>query len=583
MPCLIEDADSTVPVRVYAWGSDAADYSATQAFVKCFNGDTGELLWTSDPITSIGYTVSYGSWHSIAADKTSGRIFLGMGAHLYCYDALSGAPIWQSDPLRADSGEGLVVNATVTVGSQFVYQSTYTGFGGSCYLQAFNITDGKEAWVDVRAGQGQETVVYHEDGVRSYLYRMISSGSYSSGGAGVVCLDAEDGSLVWSSENPLDGSPAWWTGAGNVNFGGITFHDGLILAPTYNFSAPSDFVCLDAYTGALKWLASGTAPNTDGAPVVVGDRVYVTGHYFYGDTSYLVGFDLHTGQKVYERKVSTDSNMWNVSASATNDRVYVTEGSAIFSTNSKGLHMLYPDRDDMDATSITALTERIRGSVAIGTDGAVYGFLDTDPPSMLGGLVCYRVPEANTIRFLDQDVPTTDSYTCHPEITVLHQARWATEMRVYEAGETPGEWKPYAASSTWTLSSGEGNKTLYAEYRNGSGEAQGPVTGSIWVGTPRIPGESVTVRDQDGDMPQGHTNARPVVVEVLSEGATEILIRETEEGGTWQNYSRATLFTLTPEFDTKTLYVKLRNPLGESQEYVCQIELHTSPYAAEVV
>jgi hypothetical protein len=221
--------------------------------------------------------------------------------------------------------------------------------------------------------------------------------------------------------------------------------------------------------------------------------------------------------------------------------------------------------------------------VAIGSNGAVYGFLDTVPPSMLGGLVCYRVPEADTIRFLDQDVPTTDSYTRHPEITVLHQARWATEMRVYEAGETPGEWMPYSTRSTWTLSSGEGNKTFYAEYRNGSGEAQAPVSGSIWVGTPRIQTESVKIRDQDGDMPPGHTNDRTVVVEVPSEGATEILIREANEEGTWQNYSPATRFTVTAEFGVKTLFVKIRNAVGESQESVGRIELHASPYATEVV
>jgi outer membrane protein assembly factor BamB len=213
--------------------------------------------------------------------------------------------------------------------------------------------------------------VYHEDGERAYLYKMTANGVYPNGGSGMTCIDAESGQEVWTNAAPLDGSPAWWMAY--ANYGGISFHDGLVFMPTYNFNGITQFACIDAYTGARKWYADDWdeatgSVATDSVPIVIGDIVYLCGHYdWYTDRSALIGFNIHTGQKVFEKLILTTNNMWNVSPAATNDRIYVTEGSAVYAGNAFGLHIVDPVSGADLATS-NSITRRVRGSVAIGSD-----------------------------------------------------------------------------------------------------------------------------------------------------------------------------------------------------------------------
>ncbi len=46
---------------------------------------------------------------------------------------------------------------------------------------------------------------------------------------------------------------------------------------------------------------------------------------------------------------------------------------------------------------------------------------------------------------------------------------WATEMRFSNDGTNWSAWEPYSANKIWTLSEGEGTKTVYVEIKNGGG------------------------------------------------------------------------------------------------------------------
>lgn len=464
-PTVLEDPLSTVPVKVLAWGTAESN---SIAFVKCFNGDTGALLWTSDPIADLGNSVAFSSWHSMAADKASGLAFLGMGSNVYAFNLETGALAWKSDTLRGDGGgQGVIVNATVTVGRDFVYQSTYTGFGGTNYLTAFRKTDGAEAWYHAAMGQGQETVVYHDDGVRDYIYRMTVTGSYPTGGTGMNCHDASTGEVIWTSNAPLDGSARWFTS--DANFGGISFHDGRILAPTYNFGGTSQLVCVNAYTGALIWQANDSVA-TDTSPVVIGNRVYVCGHHLYGMGSEVDAFDLATGTRLFSKPVSASSNMWTVALAATNDSLYFTEGSSWFGSEIGGLHRISPETGD-ELSSFTVSSMSTRGSLAIGTDGSVYALAGTDPYAAESGLLCYRAPRVQTFSVEGHTTATvTPVIISGNTVSAVSNASWATEMRIYDTELGAGPWVPYADTATVQVSAGNGLKTFVAEYRNGSGE-----------------------------------------------------------------------------------------------------------------
>ena len=570
-PCVIEDESSTIPVRIYCWGADGTGYSATYAFVKCFNGETGARVWTSDPINDIGYSIGFDSWHSMAADKRSNRVFLGMGDNVYCFDADSGVMCWESDPLRVDEGgTAIVCNSTCVVGKDYVYQTTYTGFGGTNYVQAFNISSGSEEWYYSDGGQGQETLVYHEVGEEAYIYRTNVDGYYPTGGGGITCLNANTGLLVWDNSAPLDGDP-WWTE--QSNFGGISFCDGEIYSPTYNFGGISELICVDASTGRLKWRATDSVAS-DAVPVVIADRVYITGHYDWNTgPSYVIGYDRTTGNKVYEVAVSEGNNMWNTSIAATNDMIYVTEGSTIYGMAANGLHILDPFTGE-ELVEQGALAERVRGSVAIGADGSIYALMDTEPNSGLAHLICYRAPVAGVMTIQDLDAPFTDGYTSNQQITLLHDAEWADEMRIWEEGCVPGSSIAYAANSSFTLSAGDGLKTIWAQYQNGSGDSE-PVLATVWVGLPTANQADFEVRDFDGDMPAGQSDERLVVIEVCAFGAEEMMIWEDGTTGSWQSYSESSTLELSSGNGLKTVYACFRNPSGETLETLSsQIELN---------
>ncbi|MCA9968902.1 MAG: hypothetical protein KC425_01740, partial [Anaerolineales bacterium] len=50
---------------------------------------------------------------------------------------------------------------------------------------------------------------------------------------------------------------------------------------------------------------------------------------------------------------------------------------------------------------------------------------------------------------------------------------WATEMRFRNEGGSWSAWRPYAPDAAWTLSSGNGLKTVQAEIRDGGGSVRG--------------------------------------------------------------------------------------------------------------
>jgi hypothetical protein len=58
-----------------------------------------------------------------------------------------------------------------------------------------------------------------------------------------------------------------------------------------------------------------------------------------------------------------------------------------------------------------------------------------------------------------------------------------TEMRFSNNGSSWSGWEPYAASKSWSLLSGDGTKTVYAQFRNNAGMTSGSISDSIVLDT----------------------------------------------------------------------------------------------------
>ena len=61
-------------------------------------------------------------------------------------------------------------------------------------------------------------------------------------------------------------------------------------------------------------------------------------------------------------------------------------------------------------------------------------------------------------------------------------------MRFSNDGSTWSPFQPYAPTASWSLSAGDGTKTVYAQYTDAFGNLSVPVSDTIVLDTPAPPG-----------------------------------------------------------------------------------------------
>ena len=76
------------------------------------------------------------------------------------------------------------------------------------------------------------------------------------------------------------------------------------------------------------------------------------------------------------------------------------------------------------------------------------------------------------------------SVTSSPSVTLALSAIGATEMLISnDAGFTGASWETYTTSKPWVLTSGDGVKTVYAKFRNATGDMSSVVLDNVTVST----------------------------------------------------------------------------------------------------
>ncbi|MCX7047563.1 MAG: glycoside hydrolase family 5 protein [Candidatus Sumerlaeota bacterium] len=138
-----------------------------------------------------------------------------------------------------------------------------------------------------------------------------------------------------------------------------------------------------------------------------------------------------------------------------------------------------------------------------------------------------------------------------------------TEYLASESADFSGaSWLPYSAAPVFTLSTGNGIKTVYFKTRNVLGESN-TMIGSITLAAPAPPIVSSFAINNGADS----TANRAVVLNNSCAGApTQYMASESASfsGASWQTYSAAPSFTLSTGNGLKTVYFKTRNSGGES-------------------
>lgn len=164
-------------------------------------------------------------------------------------------------------------------------------------------------------------------------------------------------------------------------------------------------------------------------------------------------------------------------------------------------------------------------------------------------------------------------YTNKKEVTIKMEADGATEM-IFRGGEG---WIPYAPTTTFLLSDGDGEKEIVGKFRDEAGNQSVVVYDKIILDT-QPPTNGIIVINDRAKYTKGFTNLH---LKIFALGATEMLVSNNEDfkGARWQPFAQViNSWEVSGENGTKSVYVKFRDKAGnESEVYADEIELDDTP------
>jgi hypothetical protein len=147
----------------------------------------------------------------------------------------------------------------------------------------------------------------------------------------------------------------------------------------------------------------------------------------------------------------------------------------------------------------------------------------------------------------------------------------------YLASESPSfsgaTWKPYSTAPSFTLTTGDGVKTVYFKVRNLAGQSN-TISDTINL----VEASTVTTFAINNNAAK--TGQRNVTLNnIATKSPTEYQASESSTfvGATWQPYSASPVFNLSAGDGTKTVYFKVRNAGGESNVVSDSIVLAALP------
>lgn len=258
--------------KVYAYAKYYDEYGVyTNSQIIAYDTNDGEILWTG--ITDKAYMES---WSTPCIDTKNNTVLIGSRYNVYAFDANSGVELWSTPLVRQ------VVNASVctvldgTYGRAFItdYKPASTAEGRlycinlDAYEAGNPYQPGEIIWSDIIGNTSGDTPSYI-DGV---VYVGSVTGTTNSTGT-IYAYDAfdTDPNILWEvTSAEFEG---FW--------GGVTLtKDGFLYAATYDTSTTegenNSHLCkIDRNDGNIEWITD--VERTDTVPVVVGDKIYVSG------------------------------------------------------------------------------------------------------------------------------------------------------------------------------------------------------------------------------------------------------------------------------------------------------------------
>ncbi len=173
-------------------------------------------------------------------------------------------------------------------------------------------------------------------------------------------------------------------------------------------------------------------------------------------------------------------------------------------------------------------------------------------------------PSAGTISINDGETETTDK-----DVTLRFFVIGATQMMYSENADFSGAsyelFVPLIAKS-YTLSDGDGTKTIYVKYKDPAGnETTETISASILLDTTPPTNGSISINNG-----ASFTYNKDVTLTLNAVGAVEMIISDQSDfsGASYETYATSKTFTLSSGDGTKIVYVKYKDELGNETDAI---------------
>ena|GEM_PF-4844718 len=232
-------------------------------------------------------------------------------------------------------------------------------------------------------------------------------------------------------------------------------------------------------------------------------------------------------------------------------------------------------------------------AIYTGEDGRTYYF-QCRAQDNAGNWESYPGGDGDTHTTIDTTAPTGSvsinsgaDYSNSTSVILTLSATSASQMQFSNDTSSWSDWETYATERTWSLTSGDGTKTVYVKFKDSAGNVSGILSDTIELDTTPPSPTMCSVSIKSG---AAFANSRSVILNLSasdspSSGISQMMISNSSsfDGASWEEYTTSKSWTLSSGEGEKIVYVKFKDGAGNMSEVFSDvIILDTAPPRASI-
>ncbi|MBN2477663.1 fibronectin type III domain-containing protein [Candidatus Micrarchaeota archaeon] len=192
----------------------------------------------------------------------------------------------------------------------------------------------------------------------------------------------------------------------------------------------------------------------------------------------------------------------------------------------------------------------------------------------------YGTSKTNTVKFTTEENPVSftindgSGITSSQGVTLHIHAPSASQCRYSNNGNTWSSWEIFSPTVSWTLTSGDGEKTVSVECQNADGVSLGTSQDKITLNT--LPAPTVYLTINNGEEV---THTREVHLYIYAQYAVKCRFSDNvnPSWSDWEIYREKRWYTLPAGEGQKIVYAECENEKGETTQNSATIMLKQEP------